>query len=300
MKKNFIKRTASLVLVLAVLVSLAVTVWGDTGPKPSVRVEFENMDDVLCYGTLLSERESTGPASAWDGDPDHARHNGMEGYEYQALDEATWQKFVDYEDADGYYFLQEGWIVSDEQELAWTYYPPNPFKILLYFPETDTFMTSGVYERYAFDSYFTVDMEQTDENGLLLAKRSYEYGPEIFALLCRMVITVVLEMAIALVFGFREKKQLLLLLGVNVVTQVILNVLLHCIYHQSGPWAAVFYYVIFELVVFAIEAVVYAIFLRRLSSKPKRVWFCVLYAVVANLVSFIGGYQLGNLIPQIF
>ena len=36
--------------------------------------------------------------------------------------------------------------------------PPNPFKILLYFPEDDVFVTSGVYERYAFDSYYHIKL----------------------------------------------------------------------------------------------------------------------------------------------
>ncbi len=47
------------------------TARADTGPKPSVRITFKNMGDEVCYGTLLSETDSTGPASAWDGDPDH-------------------------------------------------------------------------------------------------------------------------------------------------------------------------------------------------------------------------------------
>ena len=300
MTTKLTRKTIALALVLALLVSLAVTAWGDTGPKPSVRVEFENMDDVLCYGTLLSERKSTGPSSAWDGDSDHAQHSGMEGYGHMTLDEATWQKFVDYEDADGYYFLQEGWIVSGEEELAWTYYPPDPFKILLYFPETDTFMTSGIYERYAFDSYFTVDMEQTDESGLLLAERDYRYGPELLSFLARVVLTFVIEMAVALMFGFRQKKQLLLLLAVNGGTQIILNVALSIIDYRSGFLAFVLLYILFELIVTVIEAVVYAIYLPRFSPQPKKRWVCVVYAIVANYLSFWAGLYIANHFPEIF
>lgn len=46
---------------------------------------------------------------------------------------------------------------TETSEFKWTYYPPQRFKILVYFPETDSFAVSGIYERYAFDSYYKVD-----------------------------------------------------------------------------------------------------------------------------------------------
>ena len=294
-----IKRLVTLAMVLALVLSLLTFAHADTGPKPSVRVSFENMGEELCYGTLLSARESTGPSSAWDGVAEHAQHNGMENYSFLVLDEETWRAFVDYEDADGYFFLQEGWKMSGDEGIEWTYYPPNPFKILLYFPETGEFMTSGVYERYAFDSYFTVDMNDTAD-GLLVARQTYQYGPEILSLLARIVITFVIEMAIALLFGFREKKQLLLLLCVNGGTQILLNVLLNIINYRAGMLAFVLCYILFELIVFIIEAVVYSIWLRRVSVKPKKVWVCVVYALVANVVSFLAGYNLALVIPSLF
>ena len=72
------KRVVTLAVVLALVLSLLTVAYADFGPKPSVRVNFENMGEELCYGTLLSARESTGPSSAWDGVPEHARHNGVD------------------------------------------------------------------------------------------------------------------------------------------------------------------------------------------------------------------------------
>ena len=63
-----------------------------------------------------------------------------------------------YEDADGFYFLQEWWDCTESNALRWTYRPPSVYKILLYFPESDSFMVSPIYEQYAFDSYYTVDL----------------------------------------------------------------------------------------------------------------------------------------------
>ena len=273
-----------LCLVMTLLFIAPVTANADMGPKASVRVQFENMGDELCYGTLLAERESTGPASVWDGTEEYAQHNENENYSWAEFDYETWKAFVEYEDPDGYYFLQEGWTVSETKEIAWTYYPPNRFKILLYYPETGNFVSSGIYEKYAFDTYYTVDMDgisigsveyneelSTDER--IEAYRSYNYRVEVFSLIARIAATIAIEMILALLFGFRKKKQLLLLAGVNTATQIVLNVLLNVINYNSGQWAFVFFYVLFELLVFGLEAVVYCLWMNRLSEKTRPGWF---------------------------
>ena len=70
---------------------------------------------------------------------------------------------------DGYNFLQYLWECSADKIIEWTYYPPSVFKILLYFPESDSFVVSGACETYAFDSYYTIDLTSvrngTDEAG---------------------------------------------------------------------------------------------------------------------------------------
>ncbi|MCI7723933.1 MAG: hypothetical protein PUI03_07735 [Erysipelotrichaceae bacterium] len=172
-----------LVCMLSVIIVFPRQVHADMGPKPSVHIQFENMDDELCYGTLLCENESTGPASIFDGNKEHARIKEKYPDSYY-FEEKIWKAFVEYQDADGYYFLQEGWTVSETKEIAWTYYPPSRFKILLYFPESGTFVSSGIYESYAFDTYYTVDMkgidmkdvgynEQLSTNKRIEAYRSY-------------------------------------------------------------------------------------------------------------------------------
>ena len=298
-----------LLCILCVLLLLPVTVHADMGPKPSVRITFEGLGDELCYGTLLSAKKSTGPSSAWDGLNVNARHNENANYSYADLDYKTWKAFVDYEDIDGYYFLQEGWQVNETKELAWTYYPPSPFKILLYFPESDTYVVSGIYEQYAFDSYFTVDMEGIDMSSvepsgvsedIMLAEKSYDYTWEIISLAARIVITILIEVAIAILFGYWAKKQLTVIAGANAVTQVTLNVLLNIINYNVGSlWFTVAYFG-FEVIVFTVEAALFGMVLHKLGDRPKKGCVAVIYAFVANVVSFVAGYGLAKIIPGIF
>lgn len=303
--------TALLCAVLVMMV-FPITASADTGPKPSVRITFENLGTEECWGTLLSSKPSTGPSSAWNGNEEDAQHNENPNgyYSYQKFGYDIWKAFVDYDEKDDYYFLQEAWQINETKELAWTYYPPNEFKILLYFPETGEYAVSGVYERYAFDSYFTVNMdgvklsvdynEELSSDDRLNAYKSYNYGVEIGSLVARILITIIIEMGIALLFGYREKKQLLLLVGVNSGTQVILNVLLNIINYNSGEMVFVVFYVLFELVVFAIEAILFYHLLNKISIKQKPKWLAVVYALVANAVSFGAGMMIAECLPGIF
>lgn len=302
---------AAVMCVVMAMLIFPNTASADMGPKASVRILFENMGDELCYGTLLSKNPSTGPASVWDGSEEDARHNENERYSYATLDYATWKAFVDYEDSDGYYFLQEGWKISENKKIEWTYYPPGSFKILLYYPGTETFVVSGIYEKYAFDTYYTVNMDganigsvQYDDelstNERINAYRSYNYGVELVSLIARILITIAIEMVIALLFGFRKKKQLLLLIGVNTATQILLNVLLNIINYNSGQLAFVVFYILFELIVFAMEAVLYCIWMKKLSAQPKGNWFYIVYSLAANAVSFGAGMEIARIMPGIF
>ena len=287
------RKVFAFLLCFVLVMAMPITARADMGPKPSVRIEFTGIQGETYYGTLLSLRDSTGPASAWNGNPDYAHyHPGDEGYD-------IWLKFVEYQDADGYYFLQEWWDCSETNQLNWTYYPPTPFKILLYFPETDTFYVSPVYERYAFDSYFTVDLSGYDTDPIM-AHQSYDYTWEIISLIARIILTIALELGIALLFGYREKKVLGFLAVVNILTQVTLNVALNIINYNSGALTFTFSYVLFEILVFVIEAIAYAAFLKKFTSKEMKNGRVIGYAFVANSASFALGLWLAHIIPGIF
>jgi len=307
------RKWLTILICLVLAVSLfPITASADTGPKPSVRITFENLGDEECWGTLLSSKKSTGPSSAWDGNENNARHNENPNgqYDWQDFGYDVWKAFVDYDEKDDYYFLQEAWQINETKELAWTYYPPNEFKILLYFPETGEYAVSGVYERYAFDSYFTVNMdgvklsvdynEELSSDERINAYNSYNYRVEILALIARIIITIIIEMAIALAFGYWEKKQLLFLAGMNAGTQIILNVLLNIINYNSGRIAFVLFYILFEIIVAIIEAVVLLVFLNKISITQRKRWLMVVYVILANVVSFWSGLYLADWLPGIF
>ncbi|MBR3754287.1 MAG: hypothetical protein IKK49_04180 [Clostridia bacterium] len=354
--KRALTKIVPVVLILSLVFSF--TAFADTGPKPSVVIELVGLDGRECYGTLLSEDESYGPNRAWK--------EGEEMYAYHEDDPGIWRKFVDYKDSDGYYFLQQFWNCTENEGFKWGYYPPDPFKLLLYFPETDTFAVTPIYESYAFDSYYTVDVskvgvksaleavtqassnelmsdtaedlqgvtEQSTEicsyplkedmesiqaelqqgssepstvpeelysvtDILLHAEESYDYKWEIISLVARIAITLALEIAVALIFGFKKKNLLGFITAVNVITQIALNLILFSVDINHGSMAFAAYYVFLEICVFAVEAVAYSLYIKKnpLDVSKKK---AILYALVANVLSFGAGLGLAHLIPGIF
>lgn len=274
---------------------LSLSVSADTGPKAAVHIRVEGLPRDA-YATLLSEKPSTGPNSAWDGDEDHI-------YNYD-LPLAIWQAFQDYEDEDGYYFLQIGWELAGKNEFTWGYYPPNSFKVLLYFPETDSYAVSDICERYAFDTYYTVKMtgtridssvydEEASGNERIEAYRTYQFWREFRGFAFRVLLTVLIEIGIAFLFGIRAWRAILLLFGVNLLTQLLLFFGLNLV-------PSIGMYILLEFAIFAAEALAYFLLQRVLTSERKPLWFFALYSFVANLSSFLLGLLLAEVLSDFF
>jgi hypothetical protein len=131
-------------------------------------------------------------------------------------------------------------------------------------------------------------------------RENYDYSREIFSLIARIILTIATELLIALFFMFRSKKQLVLILVINMVTQIGLNVALNLINYYSGSMMFVFAYFLLEMLVFLIEAILYTVFLRKLNEVIIPKWKTITYALVANAASLEVGLGLAHIIPGIF
>lgn len=135
----------------------------------------------------------------------------------------------------------------------------------------------------------------------LKAVKNYAYTSEIISLIARIIGTIAIEVVVALLFGYRTKNQLRIILITNIATQTILNILLNMVNYYQGGLAFLLSYIIVEIIVFIIEAAVYSNFLTKdTTSKLSKKSYALLYALIANVVSFYLGFQIAKLIPGIF
>lgn len=319
------KHLRSLPALLIAVLLLCCVAFADTGPKPSAAFTFTGMPDENYYVTMLAEVDHYGPHRIYQEGDDlpYVLEAGRGDPAYPA-----WQKLVDYKDADGYYFLDDLFEqCHGDDEASWHYFPPERFKLLLYFPESDTFLCSTVTERYAFDSVYRLDLggkspaeiaalTLTDPNGDPLPSgrddetaigevtldKSDGTHQQIIGFFGRLGITLVIELALAWGWKYRKGSQLLFIGIVNLITQCLLNVALLCWGAQEGSRGfIIFWYVLLELAVTGIEAAAYAYLLPGTDHREKSVRrHAAMYAIAANVLSFLGGLALSEIFPILF
>lgn len=281
--------------ILALLLVCLLPLWAaaDTGPKPSITVTPEGFGEDACYLTLLSQTETTGP---WSKHESFAA--SKDSYGDPEADEAIWTAFNDYQDAEGFFFLGCYGEVTGGQMFCWSYYPPDTFKVLAYFPDSGTFAVGPVTERKEFSARYTVSPSETGETLLIEKARNQEAENKSFV--GRLVLTLALELAVAVVFGFRAKRQIITIVCMNLITQVGLNqAITHLFPVVSSRW----YWpglLVLEVLIFLVEGAVYARLLPRWKKDPAAVCHPWGYALAANVASFGLGLILARLIPGMF
>lgn len=293
------KRWRSILTALLLLLPLtAMPVSADVGPKPSVVVALEGLEGRTCWGTLLSQQEGTGPYGRF--------------YEEEAAEDRALRALLPLErmDSEGFHLLN---FVKDcsDGEFSWTYYPPHTYKIALWFPEEDALAVSGVYHRYAFDSYYRLDLSGVElmpggivELEAARLQRDYPYGGSLLALAGRVALTLGAELLLALAFGLRTRQALKWVAVVNLATQLGLNLALELFTYCNGALEGMM--AILALPVYlAAEAVVTLVELRIYRRKllgergasGRRI---TAYTWTANLCSLLAGVLLSFRLPALF
>ena len=294
-------RKLGLFLIVAVfLIMLAPIVRGDVFPKPRMTLWIQGIEEPY-YFDLLIHKDYVPQLRT-----DIEIAGRIDNYYYR--DDYP-EALNGYQDSDGYvsYQLYNGApthitqeeVGSDYQVFNIGYFsPPQRFKILVY-TESGIMLTSKITTRMMFDAEFTYDLSGVDKTidqvnigrvteQLPLARIGIEF-------VARLLLTVLTEIGILFCFGFRMKKSYFVVLIVNLFTQTLLTVgILVGHYAMSEFFGAVFILIVGELIVIALETVVYARLLKERSTGRAAG-----YALVANLASMVVSFfliVLGNYI----
>ncbi len=281
--------------ILALLLVCLLPLWAaaDTGPKPSITVTPEGFGEDACYLTLLSQTETTGP---WSKHESFAA--SKDSYGNPEADEAIWTAFNDYQDAEGFFFLGCYSEITGGQVFCWSYYPPDTFKALAYFPDSGTFAVGPVTERKEFSARYTVSL--SEQGDTLVIEHEQDTAENNIAFVERLSLTLVIELVLAVMFCFRAKRQIITIVCMNLITQVGLNqAITHLFPLVSSRW----YWpglLVLEVLIFLVEGAVYTKLLPRWKKDPAAVCHPWGYALAANVASFGVGLILARLIPGMF
>ena len=291
-------RKIAAILCILIFILLPTNIYADMGPKPSVVLDFYGLNSEKCYVTLLSKEDSSGPWSVYKNTEDSKRI--MEN-----MDENIWQAFVNYKDKDGYYFLQFFDECTDNQRVTWGYHPPEEFKILLFFPGSNQFISSETYKRYAFDSYYSVTIDNQSQqlnvssqelNSQIKVEQNIAFGWIQTSLFIRILLTVIIELMIASMFHIKNPKQRGLIIVTNIFTQLLLNALFNLLPLEQSTLLLIFHYLWIELLVIGIEIFIYTHFMKKCGFPEPTCRTVQLYTITANVISFLIGVIIHSII----
>lgn len=286
-------------IITTILILLFPTpIFADMGPKPSVTININGLSQEKCYITLLSKEKGHGPWRLYDGTENTKRNTE----EYGSID--IWEAFVQYQDIDNYSFLQYFGECSNNKSFKWLYYPPDDFKILFYFPDSHDFIISSThYKRYAFDSYYDITVQKDTKSVYVsfpyfIAVPSTNQSSSFHwiqpSLFVRIFITICIELLVAFLFSIRSKKQIILIIIMNIITQFLLNTLLNVLPFGQTIALLLFHYLWIECLIILIEATAYIKSFQKSSQLTSKT--ILLYTITANLCSFIIGFILLNIL----
>ena len=277
----------------------------DIGPKAFVMIDFIGLQGKTYYVTLLSETQSTIRYRTVEYDDD-GNYKIPTFYQESDVENGVFQKFAEYKDSDGFFFLQLFTDCTETHQFLWPSHVPSLFKILLYFPDTDTFVISDRIDDHnsSFESFYIVDTTGLNFSdgafitSKMVLKARKSYINEFLSFIACVLLTIIIESGIAILFGYRKKRQITIIAIVNFSTQVILNFGLLSFNRILGStdWNS---FILLEIIVVVTEGLIYTKWLCENGKSKTIAWKTILYALTSNMASCLIGLLLMCYFPNI-
>ncbi|QWC00198.1 hypothetical protein KHQ88_01125 [Mycoplasmatota bacterium] len=291
------KKILSIVLLLLITWGLIFSVQADIGPKPTAEINILGFDQAYAFDILFKV------------DDDDVRvlneDEVQEEVEYYYYKDTYPNVLNGFQDEDGYasYTLYRRIPHHIEQLETHRFmlgyvYPPDDFKIVLVL-DNDEIIISDVVHKRSFNAEITFDLsdfsieesQPVNINGvsvyLVNEPSPEEYIPwnEIITqIILGVIFTLIIELLILFVFRYNHKSSYKLVTYVNIVTQFLFHTALVTMIIIFDFFGFVFTFVIGEIIILIIEALVYR---KLLKEKTKSM--ATIYALCANVISLVFG-----------
>lgn len=280
------KRFRVIFITIVFVLMFSSIVYGDIGPKPSLKIIVKNPPEVEYYLDLLVDYEvrtfkKTNEESKYSKD----MYNILKNYSSDG-----WRPALVTGTRVPLFGNLTGEKKGENMVHRFSYVGvPDKFKVIIVTKDGETIVSENMVERKAFKSkvYFDYNTKKLREISIVLAY--------IIQFLITYFATLIIEGLILILFGFSLTKNWKSFVIINLITQVLLTFLIFGTMYKEGSMLATLFYIPFEIVILIIEAVLFNKYLVE-HSKSRRVTF----AIVANIISFLVGIIAMIYLPEMW
>lgn len=269
---GYMKRKLTVIAIILTLILplFAQKTYADMGPKPSIELKFEGLDDQVYYVSVFSLPGTYGP---------NGSINDVKVSYGRGVPDEVQDQFFAYKASDNFCF----WgvtkkITKEDNVFSWSYYAPEDFKVVVLLPDGRIIEGEGM-KKETFEAYYTCRIKDNKVE----VQESFNYLAAFGKMLLRMAATILVELIIGFIFGYRSKPEIKRIVITNIITQLLLNLGVTVTDIYGGLLTALILMVPMEIVIFIIEGISYH---GRLSGSKIKSW---LYALFANGITFYIG-----------
>ena len=267
------RRWMAAVCIVLLVFALPVSARADMGPKPQIVIQVQNAPDEPYYVDLLV--------------PEEGESRGFDNMGWNHIDRATLDSAMvaamEENRPDGWcYVMLDGGV----KQVPTFFKQPDPDTFVFsYFGTPDTFRiavcsaegvaVSEVQKRTQLQQTFTYQFrDHSVKTDALLRNNLRQF-------LSSLLPTLLIEGVLLVPFGFWDKRNRRVFLGVNIGTQIFLTVVTACCMAGGMILYRYLVFVPLELVIWLIEALIYRRTLQSRRETAHPVW----YALCANGLS---------------
>jgi hypothetical protein len=283
-------------IIMAVSIAGSITAKADIGPKPTLDIYVENVKDSNYYLDLLGKVGEYGYFDSTNGNEayNHLHNEPIYKYEadgWKAIHMRTWVLFGELQ---GEVLQRNEAGKSVKLKHSFSYMGvPKQFKIIIQHSD-GTLQVSDIINNNYFNAVVRYD---AGENKVLSVTglggpkeiRNLMETRGVSDYLKRLILTLFIEIIIALFFGYRALKKLSIIGAANFITQTLLTFLFILGYNMvsklSGNAGYFILLILGEVLVIALEYFAYSRTFGKVEVRKV-----LIYTLVANAASILAGF----------
>jgi len=267
-----------LLVLVAVLCLIPFITQADMGPKPSIDIFVQNPPSGEYFLDLLINKDAP-----YDNIPEEerAKYDPEKLGILEAYDEDGWYPGLAHGTGVPMFGTLTGEMKNGEMYHKFGYIVPNHFKIIIVTPDKQVLVSEELHKKVFHETFIL------DYNTMQVRKTISPLSGYLRQFAMTLGATLIIEGVVLMLLGFSLKKNWLVFLIVNLVTQVIMTAVLGTVLIRSGLFNAYIIFVPLEIGILVAEAIAFRFLLRGHSPGRK-----IGYAILANVASAAAGWLL--------